>query len=362
MKVALISVYGSRCGIATYNESLVLELKKLCEVKVFAEKTGATSTSDVIYCWEREKWPQIEMMKEVRKYAPDIILFSHEYGFYPKGSYQFTCLVSYFKWIGYSVFSIFHSVYPHKDKSVQESCVPNIIVHSEGAKNCLIGKGIKPENINVVTHGIDYLSENKELLKPLWNTWGTKTIFSCGYAFKYKGTLNFLDIFKRIVNKYPNAHYIAQLSISEKCKNENEKFYEEVMRRVEELDLLHHTTINKGFASMEVLLSHIRTCSVVIYPYIKDNENGVYAATGAARIPLSTETPVITSDAHLFDDLKDLVLVGKDDEEIYQHICNIFDGNFNLKESNKRRIKFIEETSWKREAERLFILFKDRLP
>ena len=360
LKVGFISVYNTRCGIATYNEALLRELRKLCEVRIFAERNGEESSDNIRYCWNREKWPQFKLIDEIDEYKPDIILFSHEYGIFSyKGAFQFTCLVSYLKWKKYKVYAIFHSIYgQHKDKSVQECCVPNVIVHSEKAKEALISKGITHNDIHVLTHGIDYLSEDKMLLKSLWNTWGCPTIFQAGFGYPYKNFMGMLDIFKKVLEKYPNAHYVAQMSVSSKCSEENERYYEQVMNRAKELDLLHHVTINKGFISMDALLSFIRTSTVTVYPYIQDPQHAVMGATGAVRIPLVTETPIIVSDVNLFDDLKDVVLVGKDDDEIVKHICDVFSGNFNYEASNEKRIQFINDTCWAQAAKNLYSLFQ----
>jgi glycosyltransferase involved in cell wall biosynthesis len=359
LKVGFISVYNTRCGIATYKEALIRELEKLCEVRIFAERNGEESTKNVRYCWNREKWPQFKLMDEIDEYKPDIILFSHEYGILShKGAFQFTCLVSYLKWKKYKIYAIFHSIYKHQDKSVQECCVPNVIVHSQKAKDCLISKGITHNDIHVLTHGIDYLSDDKTLLPSLWNTWGCPTIFQAGFSYSYKNFSGMLDIFKKVLQKYPNAHYVAQMSVSSKCAEENERYYEEVMNKAKDLDILHNVTINKGFISMEAMLSFIRTSTVTVYPYKQDPEHAVMGATGAVRIPLVTETPIIVSDVNLFDDLKDVVLVGKNDDEIVQHICNVFAGKFDYQASNKKRVEFINNTCWAKAAEKLYNLFR----
>ena len=65
-RVAFISVYNTPCGISTYNEQLIQELKQYADVKVFAEyaddvKSEKIEGDDefVIRCWHRRDAPKI---------------------------------------------------------------------------------------------------------------------------------------------------------------------------------------------------------------------------------------------------------------------------------------------------------------
>lgn len=362
MKIAFISGYhGLRCGVAVYGINLVKELSKLVNIKVFAEKVeGYESDDNISYCWSREELYKIDLIKEIDQFKPDIILVNHEFGYFPR-SYQWVNLLSYWKWRRYKIITIFHSIYSkHLDKTVNYAACPNILVHSEGAKLALVNQGIEGDRINIIKHGMYFLQDKPELLPSLYNTWGAPTLFFFGFNFLYKGVYNFLDIFKKIKDKYPTCHFVAQLSENPKCQTEHDELYEKIMNKIEKLDLLKNVSVNKGFASLPVILSHIRTSTCCILPYLYREEFNVFAASGSARIIMSTTTPlVVRGNVNLFNDLKDVVLSGNTDDEIYHHVCNVLDGKYDYKENNEKRIKFINDSLWSKIAISIVEISKD---
>lgn len=358
MRIALISVFSIPCGIATYNANLAQGLSKFCDLKIFAEDCNFPDTEEIKYCWNRNEHAKLRLIDAVEEFNPDVVLFSHEYGFFPK-AYQFTSLVSYFKWKKYKVATIFHSIYNHLDKTVQEASSPLIFVHSEGGKNCLIKKGINENVVSIIPHGSQFLTNDNKLLDKLWDTWNAPTIFQPGFLFNYKGHLRMLDVIAKIKQKYPDIQYIIQGSENPKNQEEHDRVYEEILHRAKELDLLPNLTVNRGFSSFEVLLSHIRTVSCVVLPYIDNGDHSVYATSGMARIVLGTKTPLVVSKVPLFDDLvgKDVCYFARNDQELEEKISYILDNRGNT-DYEENRVDFIKKTSWEAVAENLVSLLK----
>lgn len=366
LKVAYISVYGISCGISTYNEELLEELCKHCEIKVFAEyadnKQNEILPNDpvgVFRCWNRNEYPKTKLIQYLKEFNPDIVHIGHEYGFFPK-AYYFTSLVSRLGMYNYPVISTMHSVYEHLDKAVSEACVPNLIIHTESAKQCLIDKGIEPNRIILLPHGTNKLSNDSTLLGNLWNTWNSNyTIFQPGFLFGYKGHIKMLHIVAQLKQKYPDIHYIIQGSENEYTKKEHDDIYNKIISTATELGILDNITVNRGFVSKNILLDHIRTVKCCVLPYEMHPEHNVRGTSGIARLICGTTTPLVTSNVHLFDDLADCATICKDDEEIKNAIDNIFSNN-NIKESQViSRTKMIEESSWDKIAIRLREIYKE---
>lgn len=353
MKIALISVYNTSCGIATYNKGLISELSSLADVKIFAEKNNCPDTEDIKYCWDRDEHPKMELIDAIDDYNPDVILFSHEFGLFPK-AYYFTCLVSYFKFRKYKVITIFHSIYEHLDKTVHEASVPNIIVHTDEGKRCLVKRGISETSITIVPHGTTFYTDDNTLLPKLWNTWGSEyTIFQPGFLFHYKGHLRMLDIVAKLKEKYPTVHYIVQGSENPKCQKEHDNLYGEIMAKAKNLNLLSNITINRGFVSDEVLLSYIRTVKCCVLPYLKSEEHEVRAASGMNKMILATEIPLVVTDVHLFDDVQNIIHRCKSDDELYDDVNVIFSNQYDYEINNKSRIDFLHKTSWTNSAQKI---------
>ena len=357
MKVAFISVYGTKCGIATYNAALIPKLRELCDVRIFAEYTDTPDIdNNIIRCWDRNSPNKKELLKALKEYNPDIIHIGHEYGFFPK-SYLFTLLMTQLQLNKYKVIVTLHSVYDHKDKIVQESMIDHIICHSENAKKCLENKGIQSD-INVIPHGVKGFTENHELINSLWNTWGTHTIVHPGFLLGYKGHIKMLNTIKDLTAKYPDVQYVILGSENELNQKEHDDIYNQLIKRIEELNLEDHVTIKRGFVSEEALLSYIRTASVVVLPYQPHKDHNVFASSGIARLTLATTTPLVVSDAHLFDDIKYLVPHSDVKEELITYISHYFDkGGISEEEYNQRKL-FLKENDWMEIGRRTFDIYQ----
>jgi len=360
MRVAFIGNIHSKCGIATYNEQLFSALEGLCDIHFFAEKNGNPDSDNIKYCWEREEFPKSNLIDLIDQYKPDIILFSHEYGIFPK-SYFFSTLVSYFKLRGYKVVTIFHSVYEnHKDKLTTESVCKNVVVHTEESKETLIKKGIDSRNLNVVPHGCSFGTGDESILPNLWNHFGNEHIvLQAGFLFYYKSHLEMLDVIFDLKKKYKDILYVILASENPKCQKEHDKLYGDIVKKIQDLDLFHNVIIDRGFASFDVMMSYIRTTSVVVLPYKPSPEFDVFAASGMARVVLQTSTPLITSFANLFNGLDEVVKKASTREEWVLEIENVFDKKVNKKEIISSRKKFIQENSWKNAAKKLVEVFKN---
>jgi glycosyltransferase involved in cell wall biosynthesis len=291
------------------------------------------------------------LVKLIREWNPDIIHIGHEYGFFAK-AYQFTSLVSALQTFGYKIVSTMHSVYDHLDKLVTEACVPNLIVHTDEAKKCLIQKGVNGK-IFVVPHGVKILkgtAENPELLGPLWNTWYTNhTILQPGFLFEYKGHARIIKLLPKLKEKYGDVHYIIQGAENPHTIKEHNNVYTKLVNLAQSLGVMDNITIIRGFVSKNVLLSYIRTVKCCVLPYDIHPEHNVRSSSGIARMVLNTTTPLIVSNVHFFDDLDKVAIKVKSDEELYEAIESVFDTDID-QELNKEKIDYLRNNCWENVA------------
>ena len=351
LKIAFVGNYSASCGISTYNENLLKELSQEVELRLFAEnlKNGEVeSDSDwIVRCWDRKEHPKLNLIKKILEWSPNIVHISHEYGIFPY-AYQFTSLVSNLRAHGIKVVTTFHSIYEHVDKTVTENSTDHIIVHTKEAAEVLIKKGISKHKIKVIPHGSSTNEGEEKLVDSLWNTWNSNhTIFQPGFLFTYKGHERVLRAVARLKEKYPDIHYIIQGSENQFTQKEHDELYKRLISEAERLGISHNITINRGFVSIDVLMSYIRTVKCCVLPYQTHKEHDVRATSGIARLVLSTTTPLIVSDVHLFDDLKGIVPIVKNDDELTEAIDAIFEGRDEANKQLEKRIDFIKTTSWK---------------
>jgi glycosyltransferase involved in cell wall biosynthesis len=345
-KIAFIGVWGIPCGIATYSKFLVDEMKNISpHIKVFAEEyEGAENSDELIHCWRRGQSPR-RLIREIRKYDPDIVFIQHEYGIFPDAR-KWTQLISALE--DYQTYVALHSVYNHKDKVVCEAICKNLIVHSEAAKKVLIEKGIST-NIRVIPHGcVEFENTHR-----LWNIYRSPhTLIQFGFGFEYKGWEVALDAVKLLKEKYPDVFYVILFSESGFVKEQYKLQYDRIRQLIQDLDLEDNVALIRGFQSDEALNYFLRTARVAIFPYTANPEHIVYGSSGAARIAMGNGTPVVVSKVPLFYDLDGVVPRAGNAEELAEEIAKLFDDWKYYRRVVERGMKFVHENNWRVTAKR----------
>lgn len=341
MKVAGICNWGDQCGIATYTEQLVPELRKhVKEVKIFAEDIPGTE-QDVLRCWKRGQ-SCIDMAKQVLDYEPDVIFIQHEFGIFPKATH-FLKLLEMFDGVPYIV--TLHSVYEHLDKTICTSYIRNIITHSQNGKDCLARMGHR-NNVFVLPHGCNVYPNTDQL----WNIFqNERTIIQFGFGFDYKGldqAIEAVSILKKRSDEFKDIFYCFLCSESKHTRSIQTRYYNTIRALVEEKGLEDNVVVLRGYLSDEHMQNFLRTAKLAVFPYKNDPKNTVYGASGAVRKAMSNGIPVIASGCHLFDDLEGVLPRPETAEELADEIAKVFTSQNHRSELIKKAKTFVTENSW----------------
>ncbi len=339
-RIAFVSVWKIPCGIATYSEFLVNEMRAQgYNVKVFAERyEGCVDDDGVQHCWSRGK-PLSDLCAALEEYDPDFIYVQHEYGIFPDAR-RWTQFVSFLNRYNYTV--ALHSVYYHKDKTVCEAVCRNLIVHSEAAKKVLLDKGVGAK-ITVIPHGC---ITGKDLTR-LWNIYRSPhTLMQFGFGFEYKGWNTALKAVSLLKDKYPDIFYLILFSESNFSLDYHESQFSKIEKLIEDLGISDNVAAIRGFQTEEVIDTFLRTIRVAVFPYSSHPDHIVYGSTGAARVALANGTPTIVSKLPLFYDLEGVVPRVDGPEELAEELDKLFSDSNHYEAVRARGLKLVEETSW----------------
>lgn len=355
IKLALVGNPGEACGIGTYCRNLFPELiKRVGDARLFIEKNdhpidNTTLPNQVSSCWKRGQSLQ-PLIKELKAYDPDIILIQHEFGLFPNARYWLSMMS---RLNDYRVICTMHSVFHHSDKTIVEASMPEIVVHLEDAKQVLkVEKGISGA-VYVIPHGC--YAFNKERL---WNFYkSSRTFVQAGFGFSYKNFSASIKACGILKSKgYADVFFTALFSESPYASMEHQSYYDELQGLVEQLGLRENVAIIRGFQSDAVLDSFFRTNQVAVFPYIQQAGHEVFGASGAARLAMATNIPVITSSHNHFADLPTI----KADSP--EEIAIALEKLFNDPETKAKRLatqeKHIAEHTWAKTAERYIKAFE----
>lgn len=362
MKVALVGNWKMKCGIATYSENLWGEVSHLVgDVKLFIEENEVIGqlnhiggreipTDKVTVCWKRGHSLQ-ELVKQLKEYEPDVIWIQHEFGLWPNAMHWLSMMNQL---SDYRVIVTMHSVFHHKDKTIVEAAIPEIVVHLDGAKNVLKEEKRIPGKVYVIPHGC-FPCTSKE---KLWNFYKSdKTFLQFGFGFRYKGWENSIRATAELKKKFPDVFFTGLFSESPHNKAEHELYYNELMVLVEKLGLQENVAIIRGFQSDETLDSYMRTNQATLFPYISHPAHEVFGASGAARVAMSKALPVVTSSVNHFSDLP--TIKADTAEEIASALENLFTNRKFRQEQIEKQIQYLNENTWENIAKQYVALFED---
>lgn len=362
IKLALVGNWKMRCGIATYSEHLWPEVvKHVGDFKLFIEKNelwtgdyrqiGSQTISDdkVSICWQRGESLH-NLVKELKAYDPDIIWIQHEFGIWPNASYWLAMMSQL---SDYRVIVTMHSIFHHRDKTIVEAAIPEIVTHLEGGKKVLKEeKGISAK-VHVIPHGC-YPYNNERL----WNFYKSdKTFMQFGFGFRYKGWENSIKATAILKKKFPDVFFTGLFSESPYAKVDHQIYYNELMNLIESLDLTENVAIIRGYQSDATIDSYLRTNQATLFPYVSHPEHEVFGASGAARMAMSKGLAVVTSSVNHFSDLP--TLKADSPEEIAAALERLFTESGAKEKQVQAQISYLNENTWENVGLRYIKLFEE---
>lgn len=362
LKIAFVSNWAMECGLASYAKSLFSHLTKLVgDYKLFIEKNdnpvedihtlyNHTIPDDkIISCWKRGE-PLTNLVKEIKSYDPDIILINHEFGIFPNARYWISMMMQLSE---YRVITTMHSVFHHKDKTIVEAAIPEIIVHLEGAKDVLKKEKGIPGNVYVIPHGCDPCEDKGKL----WNFYKSNhTVVQSGYGYTYKAYDKSIKTISLLKEKYPDIYFTGLFSETKNNKKEHDNVYDGLVKLTEELDIQDNIGIIRGYQSDETLNSYLRTNAVALFPYVSSPGHEVWGASGAARLAMTKNIPVITSRINHFSDLP--TIKADNPEQMTIEIDKLFSNKEEIQKQLEIQQKYLEENSWTKIAQMYIDVFE----
>jgi glycosyltransferase involved in cell wall biosynthesis len=362
IKLALVGNWKMKCGIATYAENLWTEVSKhIHDIKLFIEEQDSYTESiykigdrilnedQVAICWKRGNSTQA-LVEQLKSYDPDIIWIQHEFGLWPNAS-NWLSLMSQLS--DYRVIVTEHSVFHHKDKTICEAAMQEIVTHLDGGRDVLKLEKEVPGNVYVIPHGCFLLNNEK-----YWNIYkSNKTFIQFGFGFRYKGWQNSIEAVAVLKKKYPDVFFTALFSESAYSKVEHQIYYNELILLIDKLDIKENVAIIRGYQSDITLNSYLRTNKVTVFPYVSNSDHEVFGVSGAARLAMSAGLPVITSSVNHFSDIPSIK--ADSPEEIAAALEKLFlDKEFRENQISKQ-IEYINEHTWSKMALKYISLFEN---
>lgn len=344
LRVAMVGAWGIPCGIATYAEALWPKMgAEVKEWVVYAEaQDGVVAGPNVVAgLWKRGE-SMGRLAAAIEEWRPDAVFIQHEYGIFPDARHW----LSFLSRIGtFRPIVTLHSVYWHKDKTICEAPIPEIVVHSDLARDVLRKKGVT-SRIEVIHHGCGHPRKVR-----LFNLYRSKHAFmQIGFGFRYKNWEASIDAVAILKKKYPDVFFTGLFSEGLFSKREHDRYHAELMARAAHLSVRDHVAILRGYKSEEIVDAFLGTNQAAVFPYRNDPDHVVFGASGAARRAMEAQLPVIVSKVPHFADFGGVCPQVDTAEGLAEALDALFSSPKSREAAVAAQNAFLEHNSWENVA------------
>ncbi len=342
-KIAWVSSWNSRCGIADYSAHLIKSMP--VQPKIFAaysnELTGIDGPN-VKRCWSIGDGQSLdELYKSLIEYSPEITVIQFNYGFF-----DFKEFPKFLKNIldrGVKVVMMMHSTKDSPitpDKKLEmisdelRRC-ERVLVHTPKDMNRLKDIGVV-DNVTLFPHGIPdfHPSRSKEPGE-------RHIVISYGFALPHKGLPELLEATSILINR--GYDFDLVMMNSEYPLDISKELIESLKQRAKELGLEDRVEIVSEYLPEKESLERLHQADWVIFPYQDTGES----SSAAVRYAIASGARVAVTPLPIFDDLRGSVyrMSGTDVQSLSDSLGVLLDGRA------EDEVALIDETAhrWREE-------------
>jgi len=356
IKLAWVSSFNTKCGIATYSEFILQELsKERFDITIFAnystEVIDENKEKNVIRCWkDRFDKSNKKLINAILEKESDEVVINFNFGFFSTSNLEE--IITELSKHNIKITIIFHSVADVTIKGLEASLkeiknlnkVNNILVHNIEDLNFF--KNLNLSNMELLPHGV---KERKVHLRKKNFKKEKFIISSFGFLLPHKGILELIEAFYILSKKYS---YVELLLVNALYPvKESKEYLAQVIQKIKDLKIEDKVELIYEFLSDEEAYSYLDKADIIVMPYRKTNES----ASGAIRYALSTYKPVVCTPQYIFNDVADIVFFTKgfDSKDIALKIEEFLKNPKLLKAHFDRQLLWVKEHSWQHIALRL---------
>ncbi len=355
-KIGWISTWKIRCGLATYSEHLLSEMKG--EYILFTPNRDQKNDNNEIMSWNMGDDSLENLFEQIVNNNITSIVVQFNYGFF-----DFTSFSNFIKKIHgqkIKIIVFLHStIDPTIDKTKQIrdlskalSLCHRLLVHSTTDLNRLKNIGLV-DNVTLFPHGIlnsDTLNQHSKNFKY------KKTrlhLSAYGFCLPNKGFPELIQA----VNILRKNHFDCKLTLFTALYDSeiSTTFHGELLDLIDNLNLKKFVKINSAFLTDEETLLCLSRTDLVVFPYQSTNES----ASGAVRQGISSLTSVAVTPLPIFQDVLDVVyqLPGVTPLKISEGIMDWYNNCYGLPITSAE-MKWREQHSFRELGSRLYNLIQ----
>jgi glycosyltransferase involved in cell wall biosynthesis len=358
-KVAWVSTWNSRCGIAAYSKDLACEIPSE-QLVVFANRNAAPLARDpafVLRCWE-QGWsdPLDELYQAIAAAEIDAVVIQFNFGFFELQA--LARLIDRLSDQRIPVYMVLHSTADvnKPDLSVSLSNARSVLararrllVHSVDDLNRLKRFGLV-DNVTLLPFGFP----QPPLRNGKGRTSSKRIIATFGYLLPHKGLRELIEAFAALRRDFPDIHLLMLNSLYP--VQESEAVHQACKEAIMVRGLERHVTLKTDYLPDDEVLSELAQVDLIVYPYQNTHES----ASAAVRMGLSSLSPVACTPLPIFADVAAIthVLPGCSPTELASGMARLLSDDEQLFRLAEAQRGWVERLSWPLISQRLYGLIR----
>jgi glycosyltransferase involved in cell wall biosynthesis len=302
-RVAVLSTWKTRCGIADYTDSMTRAFPAGAGWRVYAEarSCGVAESDDVRANWEIGLEDLSRLEADLEAHDVEVLLVQHNPAFFSEEALR--RLLERTRARGVSVALVFHAVQGLRiDPALASELdrVDRMYVHRRADAEFFARLGVETP-LRVVPHGIARLPERSaSRAKAAIGLPGRFLIGHFGYLRPHKGVLELLEAFERIAPAEPRAELL--LLCSEYPSTDSREYRARCEKRIAESAFSERIHASFDHLPLDTAGFLLQACDVLVFPYSPSGES----ASGAVRLAIAAGRPIVVSDSGIFDELRNV--------------------------------------------------------
>jgi len=340
-KLAMVSTWNERCGIARYTKKLVEQFPKKPLILAPDTSGGSSDGFEVIKCWSRRKETLQDLYSAIRSHGITMVHFQSDWAFTMANIATYLALFEQLRASGIKTLMTFHTMPTNAVDPMAKSFARRTadllrpmhagIVHNEDFAHVM--ETLEPaaaERIHVINHGVETFNEPIEKEKIF-------TCISSGFAHQSKGFEYCIDASKELLMPH---RMVIQTSVHPLDTGGQQAYVDSLLEKVE--DVPNVQIINKYTTDREVSEAYARA-HLGLFMYGTMSAQGV---AGGASVCIGTGTPVVTSQSPAFGAMKSFPQVIMDAATLARMITTIYENPLKQAELAAMATAYRDLYSW----------------
>lgn len=365
-KVAMVTTWNSKCGIAEYTRLQYEAMRNMTEFHIYPNygvKLLKADESNVEHrLWHSAFEGNLDNLSaSLEESECEVIHIQFNFGFF-KLDHLAELIEDLFK--KKRIIITFHKT---KDTDVGGKMVSlkriasalnkcyKLVVHQEDDKKTLLGFGIAADIIEIIPLGqVEYRDEDVKYAKRRIGLKNSRILGSYGFLLPQKGILENIKALPLLKKKYEDILYLVICALHE--SEISREYYEACKKTVKKLGLENNVRFITEYLPNEESIKYLHACDVLLMTYLPSLES----ASGAVRFCVAARRPIITTEQAIFDEFADCTYQVKSNEpmELSRAIEIVLDEKTRSQYLDKIE-KRIYETSWQKTSQSYLELYKE---